>query len=117
MKEEENNKYKDLSKEEKKKKKYMEEIGTRIWKKKLLKKQNIDFLYKIRMSVKTLKFGNVIVNKKECHVFKQAIALNLVDTDKIVISDRFNTVIMILNILLGTKNIISSDLYISYCLK
>ena len=31
----------------------------------LLKKQNIDFLYNIKMSVKTLKFGNVIVNKKD----------------------------------------------------
>ena len=41
------------------------------------------------MSEKTLKFDNVIVNKKEFHASKQAIALNLLDTDKIVISDRF----------------------------
>ena len=41
------------------------------------------------MSEKTSKFGNIIVNKKEFHASKHAIALNLVDTDKIVISDRF----------------------------
>ena len=41
------------------------------------------------MSKKTLKSDNVIVNKKEFHASKQAIALNLLDTDKIVISDRF----------------------------
>ena len=41
------------------------------------------------MNEKTLKFGDVIVNKKEFHASKQAIALNLAGTDKIVISDRF----------------------------
>ena len=41
------------------------------------------------MSEKTLKSDNVIVNKKEFHASKQPIALNLLDTDKIVISDRF----------------------------
>ena len=41
------------------------------------------------MSEKTLKSDNVIVNKKEFHASKQAIVLNLLDTDKIVISDRF----------------------------
>ena len=40
------------------------------------------------MSEKTLKFGNVIANKKEFHASKQAITLNLVETDKIVISNR-----------------------------
>ena len=36
------------------------------------------------MSEKTLKFGDVIVNKKiKIHASKQAIALNVVDTDKI----------------------------------
>ena len=42
------------------------------------------------MSEKTLKYDNVEVNKKEFHASKQAIDLNLVDTDKIVISDKFN---------------------------
>ena len=38
------------------------------------------------MSEKILKFGDVVVNKKEFHVSKQETALNLVDTDKIVVS-------------------------------
>ena len=41
------------------------------------------------MSEKTLKFGDVIVNKKEFYASKQAIDLSLVDTDKIVVSDKF----------------------------
>ena len=36
------------------------------------------------MSEQTLKFGDIAVNKKEFHASKQAIALNLVDTNKIV---------------------------------
>ena len=41
------------------------------------------------MSKQALKSANVVVNKKEFHASKQAIALNLVDTNKIVISDKF----------------------------
>ena len=41
------------------------------------------------MSEKALKFSNAIVNKKEFHAFKKSIPLNLADTDKIVIFDRF----------------------------
>ena len=41
------------------------------------------------MSEKTLKFDNIEVNKTEFHESKQPIDLNLVDTDKIVISDKF----------------------------
>ena len=41
------------------------------------------------MGEKTLKFNNIKVNKKEFHRSKQAIELDLVDTGKIVISDRF----------------------------
>ena len=40
------------------------------------------------MSEETLKFGNVVINKK-FHASKKAIALNLVDTNKIIISDKF----------------------------
>ena len=47
------------------------------------------FLYNIKMSEKTLKFDNVEVNKKEFHASKQAIDLNLVDTDKVLTSDKF----------------------------
>ena len=46
----------------------------------MLKKRNNYFLYNTKMSEKTLKFGNVIVNKKEFHTSKQAVVLNLVDT-------------------------------------
>ena len=38
--------------------------------------------YSIKMSQQTLKFGNIVSNKKEFHASKQAIALNLVDTKK-----------------------------------
>ena len=41
------------------------------------------------MSEQTLKFNDVIVNKKEFHASKQAIALNLVGKEKIVVSDKF----------------------------
>ena len=41
------------------------------------------------MIEKPLKFNNVKVNKKEFHRAKKAIDLDLVDTGKIVVSDRF----------------------------
>ena len=41
------------------------------------------------MNEKTLKFSNIKVNKKEFHKSKQAINLESVTTDKIVISDKF----------------------------
>ena len=66
------------------------------------------------MSEKTLKFGDIVVNKKEFHSFKQAIALNLVDTDKIVIPD---TVIMVVNTLLAIWMMLSFGLCLLYCLK
>ena len=40
------------------------------------------------MSEKTLKFGNVVANKKEFHASKKPVALNLVDMDQTVISDK-----------------------------
>ena len=40
------------------------------------------------MRKKTLKFNNVEVNKKEFHTSKQPIALNLVNVDQILISDK-----------------------------
>ena len=79
----------------------MEKINTEAWKKKhakkMLKKKNIKFVY----SIKTLKFNNIAVNKKEFTASKQAIAL----------------VIKVLDILLVTKNVILMDLYVLYCLK
>ena len=41
------------------------------------------------MSEQTLKFGDIVVNKREFHASKQAIALNLMNTNKIVVSDKF----------------------------
>ena len=41
------------------------------------------------MSEQTLKFGDIVVNKRELHTSKQAIALNLVNTNKIVVYDKF----------------------------
>ena len=41
------------------------------------------------MSEKTLRFNNIKVNKKEFHKSKQAIDLDSVITDKIVVSDKF----------------------------
>ena len=41
------------------------------------------------MSEQTLKFGDIVVNEKEFHASKQAVALNLVSTNKIVVSDKF----------------------------
>ena len=41
------------------------------------------------MSGKTLKYGNIRVNKKEVHKSKQPINLDLVNEDKILVSDKF----------------------------
>ena len=41
------------------------------------------------MSEKTLKFNNVKINKKEFYKSKQAIDLDSVTTDKMVVSDKF----------------------------
>ena len=41
------------------------------------------------MSEQTLKFDNIVVNKKEFHASKQAIALNSVKTGKILVSYKF----------------------------
>ena len=41
------------------------------------------------MREETLKFGDIVVNKKEFHASKQPIALNLVNTSIIVVSEKF----------------------------
>ena len=41
------------------------------------------------MNKQTIKFATTVVNKKEFHASKQSIALNLVNTNKIVISNKF----------------------------
>ena len=47
------------------------------------------FIHNIIMSEKTLKFNNIKINKKKFHKSKQAINLDSVTTDKIVVSDKF----------------------------
>ena len=41
------------------------------------------------MSEKTLKFNNIVVNKKEFHEYKQPIDLDLINVVQVVISDKF----------------------------
>ena len=41
------------------------------------------------MGEKTLKFNNIKFNKKEFHRSKQAIEIDLVDTSKTIVSDKF----------------------------
>ena len=53
------------------------------------------------MSEQTLKFGDIVVNKKKVHASKQAIALNSVKTDKILVSYKFKQSDDVLNILLA----------------
>ena len=84
IKEKAKNCYKSLSKEEKR---YQELIQ---YKKEALKNKLINLsVCNIIMSEKTLKFSNVKINKKEFHKSKQAIGLDSVDSDKIVVSDKF----------------------------
>ena len=59
------------------------------YKKETLPNKWVLFLLSIRMSEKTLKFDNIRVNKKEFHKSKQPIDLDLVNTDQIVVSDKF----------------------------
>ena len=47
------------------------------------------YFHSIKISEQVLKFGDILVNKGEFHASKQAIALNLVNTKKIVVSDKF----------------------------
>ena len=41
------------------------------------------------MSKQTLKCGDILVNKREFHASKQATALNLVNPNKVIVSDKF----------------------------
>ena len=46
-------------------------------------------MFSIKMSKMTSKFDNIEVNKKEFHASNQPIALNLVNVNQILISDKF----------------------------
>ena len=43
----------------------------------------------MQMSEQTLRFDRIVVNKKEFHASKQAIALDLVESSRILVSDKF----------------------------
>ena len=92
IKEKSRNHYKNLSEEEKNKiKEYQKRRYQELlqYKKEALKNKSINLsLGNIIMGGKSLKFNNK-VNKKEFDKSKQAIDLDLVDTGKIVVSDRF----------------------------
>ena len=60
------------------------------------------YFYSIEVSEQTLKFGNVVINKKEFHASKQA---------------NLSIEIKALNILLTTKMITLLDRYVLFCLK
>ena len=47
------------------------------------------FFLNIKMSEKTLKFNNIILNKKEFHKSKESIDLLSVKVDQIVVSYKF----------------------------
>ena len=69
------------------------------------------------MNEKTLKFDNIKVDKKEFHKSKQAIDLDSITTDKIVVSDRFRHSEKVINILLVIKKMKLSNHYVLYYLK
>ena len=46
-------------------------------------------VHTIKMSLKKIKFGDKEVNKKEFYLPKQAISLDSVDLDKIVVSSKW----------------------------
>ena len=57
----------------------------------------------IKMSKKTLKFDDIVINKKGFHKSKQPVDLNLVNVDQVLISEKFKHSDMVLNILLVIK--------------
>ena len=54
-----------------------------------MKKKMQIYFYSIKISEQTLKFDHIVVNKKDFHTSKQAVALNLVENNKILVSDKF----------------------------
>ena len=63
------------------------------------------------------KFDNTEVNKKGFHSSKQTTDLNLVDINKIVISDKFKHRDKGFKFLLAPKMIITLERYVLFCLK
>ena len=77
---------KDKIKEYQKKTRYQQLIQ---YKKRSITIQINFVLINIKMNEKTLKFDNIVVNKKEFHKSKQPIDLVLINVDQIVISWKF----------------------------
>ena len=72
----------------------------------------------ILLSIKTsLKFDEIKIDKKEFHKSKKPADLNLVDTNQIVISDKFNHTDDGFKYFIGYQGDISLDLYILLCVK
>ena len=69
------------------------------------------------MSEKILRFDNIRLNKKESHKSKQPIDLDLVNVYQIVISDKFEYSVMVLNILLVKKKVKLLNHYVLSYLK
>ena len=81
-----------MSKEEKDKiKDYQKKNQDLVqYKKEVLKKlYNFCFFLNIKMSEKTLKFNNIILNKKQFHMPKEPINLFSVNVNQIVVCDKF----------------------------
>ena len=66
----------------------------------------------IKMSKKTLKFDDIVINKKGFHKSKQPVDLNLVNVDQVLISEKFEHSDMVLNILLVIKKMKLLNCYV-----
>ena len=63
-------------------------------------------MYGIRISKETLRFDNIEINKKTFYASKQPVALNLVNVNQILISDKSDYSDKGFKCLLDTKKII-----------
>ena len=69
------------------------------------------------MSEKTLKFGNIRLNRKGFHKYKQPIELMSVNVDQIGISDKFKHSDEVFKYLLATKKVKLLNRYVLFYLK
>ena len=81
-------------------------------------------VYNIKMKEKTLKFSIIKINKTEFHKSKQAIDLDSLTTDRIVVSEKFRhsealkvEIVKVISIILVIKKMKSLDRYVLYYLK
>ena len=69
------------------------------------------------MSEKTLKFGNIRLNKKEFHKSQQSIDLKSVNLDQVLYLTNLSIVTKVLNVLLVTKKMKLLNRYVLSYLK